>query len=238
MIDDQSGRAVAADSVGRMGAERSDRSTRCTAIAFLLERAARADVPGAGLPHRRRVSSAALTADELGRRIDEGTLTELKGIGKITAAVVTEARGGRGAGLPGEAARRRPTRRGCRRRRRAAGGAARRLPHALGLVRRRQSPIEEMARGRPRPRPRVHGADRPLAAADRGQRAVAGAAACEQLDVVADAQRGARAVPHPDRHRGRHPRRRLARPGAGAARPARRRRRAACTPSCGCRART
>ena len=36
----------------------------------------------------------------------------------------------------------------------------------------------------------------------------------EQLDVVARAERGARAVPHPHRHRGRHPRGRRPRPGA------------------------
>ncbi len=42
-----------------------------------------------------------------------------------------------------------------------------------------------------------------------------------QLDVVAELNDGARAVPDPHRHRGRHPRRRRARPEAGAARSAR-----------------
>ncbi len=44
-----------------------------------------------------------------------------------------------------------------------------------------------------------------------------------QLELVADAQRGARALPHPHRGRGRHPRRRPPRPGRRPARRARRR---------------
>ena len=46
-----------------------------------------------------------------------------------------------------------------------------------------------------------------------------------QLELVANAQRGARAVPHPQGDRGRHPRRRPPRPGRRPARRARRRRR-------------
>ena len=45
----------------------------------------------------------------------------------------------------------------------------------------------------------------------------------QQLDVVAELNERAGAVPAPHRHRGRHPRRRLARPGGRAAGPARRR---------------
>ena len=45
----------------------------------------------------------------------------------------------------------------------------------------------------------------------------------EQLDDRGRAERGARAVPHPDRRRGRHPRRRRARPIRGDARAGRRR---------------
>ena len=81
----------------------------------------------------------------------------------------------RGAGLPA------PARgdRGLRRRRgggRAAPGAARRLPQPLRLVRRRLADRGDGGR-RDRPRPRVPGADRPLAPADRRARAVRRAAA-------------------------------------------------------------
>ena len=84
------------------------------------------------------------------------------------------------------------------------------------------SPPREMADGSPRPRPRVDRADRPLAAADRRQRTVRGAPA-RAARAGQPAQRRAGPVPHPDRDRGRHPRRRLARPDARPARPARRR---------------
>ena len=74
------------------------------------------------------------TRSPSGRRA--GTLTELTGVGDVTARCVGRVAGRRGAGLPAPAGRDRGhrPRRG---RGRAAGGAARRLPHPLRLVRRR-----------------------------------------------------------------------------------------------------
>ena len=56
----------------------------------------------------------------------------------------------------------------------------------------------------------------------------------KQLDVVAEPQRGAGAVPHPHRHRGRHPRGRDARPGATTCSPSSTSSSPACTRSCAC----
>ena len=158
-----------------------------------------ADVPGAGFRRAAEVLDG-LPAGELDRRIGDGTLQALPGIGATTAQVITEAASGAEPAyltrLLGEAAAgagRRPARR-----------AARRLPHPLGLVRRRQ-PAAGDGRGGTRPRSRVDRADRPLAAADRGQRAVRRAAA-GTAGADRRAERGARPVPDPDRHRGRHPR--------------------------------
>ena len=98
-----------------------------------------------------------------------GTLTELSGVGDVTARCVAESLAGEepvylrrlaateGTDLDGAAAR-------------AARRAARRLPHPLGLVRRRLADRGDGA-GRGRARPRVPGAHRPLAPADRGPRA-------------------------------------------------------------------
>ena len=84
------------------------------------------------------------------------------------------------------------------------------------------APIEEMMIAARRLGPRVLRADRPLAAADGRQRAVARTAAPAARRDRRTARHG-RADADPHRHRGRHPRGRLARPGARAARAARRR---------------
>ena len=116
-------------------------------------------------------------------------------------------RGRRGAGVPHRAG---ADRRAARRRRRGAPRrAARRPALALGLVRRR---LADRGDGDDRDgaRPRVPRADRPLAAADRGQRADRGPAA----PAARRGRRGQRApgrrrrVPAAARHRGGHPRRR------------------------------
>ena len=62
-------------------------------IGFLLERA-REPTYRVKAFRNAAVTVAALPAGELRRRIDEGTLEELQGIGKVTAAVVIEAAGG------------------------------------------------------------------------------------------------------------------------------------------------
>ena len=110
-------------------------------------------------------------------------------------------------------------------------GAEGRLPPAQPVERRRSDDRSDGA-NRARSRPRVHGADRSLAAPHHRPRAEQGAAGAATRRCRG-AQREDGAVPDPHRHRGRHPRGRLARP---------RRRRArrnstsswpACTPSCG-----
>ncbi len=102
-------------------------------IAFQLERA------GAPIYRVRAFRRAAqvvgdLPAGELGRRISQGTLQDLTGIGATTAEVITQAAGGQQPGyLAG------PARRGdAAAAHRDARGAARRLPHPLRLVGRRQ----------------------------------------------------------------------------------------------------
>ena len=143
-------------------------------IAFLLERANeetyrvrafRSAAEGAGRP-------ACGRADRTGRRRHaDGTA----GVGDVTARCVTES-------LAGEEPvylRRLEATEGSdlgRGGRRDAGGAARRLPHPLGLVRRRLTDRGDGA-GRRRAGPRIPGADRPFAPADRGQGADRGAAA-------------------------------------------------------------
>ena len=95
------------------------------------------------------------------------------GVGKSTAQVIDRGARGRRPRLPGQAGGRGRARRPAARRRRprdAAGVAARRLPLALGLVRRRQ-PHPRDGRGGPRPRPRVPRPDRPQRAPHRGPRA-------------------------------------------------------------------
>ena len=116
-------------------------------IAFLLERAGRADLPRAGLPQgRRRCSPACPRASSSAGR-GAGTLEALKGIGDTTAQVVTEALAGevpgylaRLRGGPGAAAPRRTTR---------CGRALRGDCHLHSDWSDGGSPIEEMARRRP-----------------------------------------------------------------------------------------
>ena len=107
-----------------------------------------------------------LAPGELERRLKTGTLAALPGIGATTAQVIAEAAAGQQPAyltrLLGENP---PPERDAMR-----GGAARRLPHALGLVGRRQ-PAAGDGRGGPGPGARVDRADRSLAAADGGQRA-------------------------------------------------------------------
>ena len=105
--------------------------------------------------------------------------------------------GGRGTGLRPRARRRRSGRA-------VAPVAPRRLPLALGLVRRRQ-PHPRDGRGGPGSRPRVPRPHRSQRAPDRGPRPRRGATP-PAADGGRRAEPGARAVPHPDRHGGRHPR--------------------------------
>ena len=108
-------------------------------IAFQLERA------GAPTYRVRAFRRAAQVVDELppgelAQRIGQGTLRALPGIGATTAEVIEQAAGGQQpAYLAGVLAE--PSGRGALG---DAGGTARRLPHPLGLVRRRQ-PAREMA---------------------------------------------------------------------------------------------
>ena len=187
--------------------------------------------------------TAAATIDELppgelSARLAAGTLEELKGVGSATAGVVVEAERGdvpayltKVEALPWEPAD-------------VAAGAGATLRAALrGDCHTHSdwsdggSPIAEMARAA-----RDLGHEWMVLTDHSPRLTVANGLTAErlrrQLDVVARAQRGARAVPDPDRHRGRHPRGRLARPGPAAARPSWTSSSPACTPSCGCRART
>ena len=130
---------------------------------------------GSGRSGRRRRRWPACPPAELAARAGNGTLTELAGVGDVTARCVAESLAGEepvylrrlvateGSDLDAEAhgAARRP---------------ARRLPHPLRLVRRRLADRGDGA-GRGRAGPRVPGADRPLAPADRRPRADRGAAA-------------------------------------------------------------
>ena len=193
--------------------ERATPSTPCAAIAFLLERAARADVPGPGVPRPRPTSSPTLPADELAARVGgRHAHRAARASARRPRRRSPAGRGRRGAGYLAtlEAAADGPV---ARRRRRGAAGALRGDLHTHSDWSDGGSPIEEMARDRARPRARVRGADRPLAAADRRQRAVTASGCASQLDVVAELNERAGAVPDPHRHRGRHPRRRRARPG-------------------------
>ena len=136
-------------------------------IAFLMER---------GREETRRIqafrNAAAvilpLPADEVAARVAAGTLTELAGIGPSTASVITDAVERRDAGAAREA--RGGLRAAGQGRRRGAREAQGRPPLPLRLVRRR---VADRGDGlhRHRAGPRLPRAHRPLAAADRRQRA-------------------------------------------------------------------
>ena len=165
-----------------------------------------------------------LPPGEVEERAAAGTLTELPGIGNATARLITEALSG-DDGEPAYLVKLAAETRGADH----AGGAAlprrpaRRLPHPLDVERRGSDDRGDGEDG-DRPRPRVHGAHRPLGPADRRPRPRPRTA--DPADRRRRrAQRGARAVPHPPRHGGRHQPRRLARPRRRPARPPRRRRR-------------
>jgi putative hydrolase len=147
--------------------------------------------------------------DELQRRAETGTLTALAGIGKSTAKAIEEAlRGETPSYLATLKADEEPPTEQAQQLRAALKGdlhlhsdwsdgghtieAMARHAIELGheyLALTDHSPQLKIAKGLPPKRLR------------------------DQLDVVAP-ERGARAVPDPHRHRGRHPRRRLPRPGA------------------------
>ena len=179
--------------------------------------AARADVPGARVPAGGRDAARRCPPPRSAARAAAGTLAELPGLGKVTAEVVTEALAGEEPGLPAAAGGRaaRPVAEGGAG---AAAGAARRLHIALRLVATAARPIEEMA-----PRRAALGHDYVVLTDHSPRLTVARGLSAErlreQLDVVAGLNERPGAVPAAHRHRGRHPRRRLARPGAGAARP-------------------
>ena len=103
------------------------------AIAFQLERA---QAPTYRVRAFRRAAEvvAGLPDGELERRLAAGTLRDLAGIGATTAEVIAEAAAGQQPGYLTRLLAEAPPRAS----RAAAGRAARRLPHPLGLVRRRQ----------------------------------------------------------------------------------------------------
>ena len=157
-------------------------------IAFLLERTRERDLPGAGVPHRGRRraaeiadrlaaagrgSSARCAAAPASARRPRPWIARVAGRRGARLSGAGRARTSRSRARLGRAARLRPADPG---RGGAAGRAARRLPHPLGLVRRRLADPGD-GRGRADARPRVPGAHRPLAPADRRQRAVGRAAA-------------------------------------------------------------
>ena len=173
----------------------------------------RADLPGQGLPRRgRRARRAA-------RRTRSSSARRRARSPSSRASAPKTAAGGRAGRWPGGCRTTSPSSRPAADGPVTAGGAAlraaaaRRPAHPLGLVRRRQ-PDRGDGPDRPRPRPRVRRAHRPLAAADRGQRAVARAAAPTSSTSSPSSTSELAPFRHPHRHRGRHPRRRLARPGA------------------------
>lgn len=184
-------------------------------IAFLLERS------GAETYRVRafRTASAVLVEmsdDEIRLRAASRSLEAVKGIGPKTAGVVREALagevpaylrriGGRGLRAAG------------RRRYSPACPAAGRLSSALGLVGRRQ-PDRGDGAGGDRAGARVGRAHRSLSPADGRQWSV-GQAAARAVGGRGGAQRPLGPVQASDRHRVRHSVGRLARPGAGAARP-------------------
>ena len=164
-----------------------------------------------------------LEPGELERRAATGRLRDLPGIGEKTERVIVEA-------LAGE------TPAYLRQLEESAGqDAAPELSEAgAGLLAALRgdchmhsdwsdggSPIDEMVRTAQGPRPRVRGAHRPLAPPDRGQRPVPRAPA-PPARRGRRPQRGDGPVPDPHRHRGRHQRGRLPRPGGRTPRRARR----------------
>ena len=191
-------------------------------IAFLLERA-REDTYKVKAFRGAAATILPMPAEDVARAVEDGTLTQLPGIGASSAKVIAQAVRGEvperlaalerdhGGPLTAGGAD-------------AAGGAARRPALALGLVGRRLADRGDGVH-RDRARPRLPRAHRPLAAAHRRPRAERRAA-----DPPARRRRRGQRPPGWRLHaaegdRGRHPRRRLARPGRRPARPARRTRR-------------
>ena len=144
-------------------------------IAFQLERAG---APTYRVRAFRRAAQvvADLPAGELDQRLDEGTLQALPGIGPATAEVIAQAAGGQQpaylAKLIDAAPPAAPT---------AMRTALRGDCHTHSDWSDGGSPPARDGRVSSRPRARVDRADRPLAAAHRGQRAVRGAACARSL---------------------------------------------------------
>ena len=189
-------------------------------IAFLMERGPRGDPAGGGVPQggrgdpaarprRRRGPGRGGDPDRPARHRTQHRHRDRRGGAR---------RGARTPGPPGEAVRR-PAR---ARRSRGPRRAARRLPLPLRLVRRRLADRGDGddRHGAGARLPRAH---RPLAAAAGGQRAQRGAAGPRSSSVVeaVNAHLGGRVHPAQG-DRGRHPRRRRARPDRRDARPPRR----------------
>ena len=161
------------------------------------------------------------TESRAARRAAAGTLTELKGVGPKTAAVIVEALAGE---VPGYLTKLEAETDGSPV---ATGGeaAARALRgdlHTHSDWSDGGSPIERDGVDRARPRPRVHRAHRPLAAADRGQRALGRAAAAAARRRRARSTRSWRRSGCSPASRSTSSRT-AARPGGRAARPPRRR---------------
>ena len=153
---------------------------------------------------------------ELARLNEQGRLETLAGVGKSTAAVISEALSGSVARLPAG-----PRGAGHRAARPArSGSSCSRCGATATAIRTGPTGAARSTRWRGRPSDLGH---EYLVLTDHSPRlTVANGLSADdlrrQIDVVAELNEVAGAVPPPYRHRSRHPRRRRARPGRGAAR--------------------
>ena len=170
-----------------------------------------------------------LSADELERQVRDGRLKRLKGIGDRTFGIISEAVAGRGAGLPRRPARaRRQATRVGRREAASQARAATCTATRTGRTAARRSRRWRARRGGVGREYQVH--DGPLAATHDRQRPLRRTAR-RAARRHRRGRRRARRPPAAQRHRGRHPRQRRARPDRRDARGASTSSSPACTPS-------